>query len=124
MKETTTFSGLGLNPQLLRALSDMGYKEPTEIQKQGIPPILSGQAVIGIAQTGTGKTAAYLLPVLYKTKYAQGSDPRALILVPTKELVVQITGYARSLARYTDLRIADLYGEWARKARLNNCAEV
>lgn len=118
MKETTTFSGLGLNPQLLRALSDMGYKEPTEIQKQGIPPILSGQAVIGIAQTGTGKTAAYLLPVLYKTKYAQGSDPRALILVPTKELVVQITGYARSLARYTDLRIADLYGGVGTKSQI------
>lgn len=118
MKEATTFSGLGLNPQLLRALSDLGYKEPTEIQRQGIPPILSGQAVIGIAQTGTGKTAAYLLPVLYKTKYAQGKDPRALILVPTKELVVQIAAYARSLARYTDLRIAELFGGVGPKSQI------
>lgn len=110
MKEATTFSDLGLNPQLLRALTDQGYNEPTEIQRKGIPAILSGQAVIGIAQTGTGKTAAYLLPVLYKTKYAQGTEPRALILAPTKELVIQIASYARLLARYTDLRIAELFG--------------
>lgn len=118
MKEATTFSGLGLNPQLLRALSDLGYTEPTEIQQQAIPPILSGQAVIGIAQTGTGKTAAYLLPVLYKIKYAQGEAPRALILVPTKELVVQIAGYARLLARYTDLRFAELFGGVGMKSQI------
>ena len=118
MKEETTFSGLGLNPQLLRALSEMGYGEPTDIQRQAIPPILSGQAVIGIAQTGTGKTAAYLLPVLYKIKYAQGLAPRALILVPTKELVVQIAAYARSLARYTDLRMAELYGGVGMKSQI------
>lgn len=66
--------------------------------------------MIGIAQTGTGKTAAYLLPLLMKVKYASGKDPRALILAPTKELTVQIAEHARALARYTDLRIASLYG--------------
>ncbi|MCX7637413.1 MAG: DEAD/DEAH box helicase [Cyclobacteriaceae bacterium] len=110
MKEETSFSGLGLNPQLVRALAESGYEQPTEIQRKSIPAILSGQAVIGIAQTGTGKTAAYLLPILFKIKYAQGKEPRAVVLAPTKELVVQIADYARSLARYTDLRVTELYG--------------
>lgn len=72
--------------------------------------MLGGQEVIGIAQTGTGKTAAYVLPLLMKIKYAQGNDPRALILVPTKELTIQITEHARQLAKYTDLRILPIYG--------------
>ncbi len=110
MKEPTSFAGLGLNPQLIRALTEAGYEKPTEIQQKSIPPILAGQAVIGIAQTGTGKTAAYLLPVLFKVKYAQAKEPRAIILVPTKELAVQIANYARKLAIYTDLRIVELYG--------------
>ncbi|NOT75400.1 MAG: DEAD/DEAH box helicase [Cyclobacteriaceae bacterium] len=75
-----------------------------------IPLVLGGQAVIGVAQTGTGKTAAYLLPVLKKVNYAQGKDARALILAPTKELVVQIAEHARVLAKHTDLRIGILYG--------------
>jgi superfamily II DNA/RNA helicase len=78
---------------------------PTDIQQKCIPVILGGQEVIGIAQTGTGKTAAYLLPVLMKVKYAQGDDPRAVILVPTKELTLQIAEHAVQLAKYTDLRI-------------------
>jgi ATP-dependent RNA helicase RhlE len=110
MKDSTSFAGLGLNPQLIRALAEVGYQKPTEIQQKCIPPALAGQDVIGIAQTGTGKTAAYLLPVLFKTKYAQGSMPRALILVPTKELALQVAGHARALARFTDLRVVELYG--------------
>jgi ATP-dependent RNA helicase RhlE len=110
MKEICSFDQLGLNPQLLRGLKEAGYETPTDIQKRSIPVILSGQAVVGIARTGTGKTAAYLLPLLYKVKYAQGMEPRALILVPTKELVVQIAEYARKLASYTDIRIVGLYG--------------
>lgn len=66
--------------------------------------------MIGIAQTGTGKTAAYLLPIMMKVKYATGTDPRVLILAPTKELTIQIADHARQLARYTDLRIIALYG--------------
>ncbi|MCO5270282.1 MAG: DEAD/DEAH box helicase [Cyclobacteriaceae bacterium] len=99
-----------LNKQLLLAVEEAGFAQPTEIQRKCIPLILGGQQVIGIAQTGTGKTAAYLLPVLMKTKFAQGQNPRALVLAPTKELVVQITQHAQALSKKTDLRIVPLYG--------------
>jgi len=104
------WSDFKLNKQLLDAVADSGFEQPTEVQQKSIPLVLGGQAVIGIAQTGTGKTAAYLLPVLMKVRYAQGSDVRALILVPTKELVVQVGSQARALAKYTDLRIVEIYG--------------
>jgi ATP-dependent RNA helicase RhlE len=101
---------LKLNKQLLSAVADLGFGEPTPVQAKCIPMVLSGQEVIGIAQTGTGKTAAYMLPLLMKIKYRQGEEPRALILVPTKELVVQVMKQATELAKYTDLRFAALYG--------------
>lgn len=110
MKEAATFEQFKLNRQLLDAVQDAGFSIPTDIQQKAIPVILGGQEVIGIAQTGTGKTAAYLLPLLMKIKYAQGNDPRALILVPTKELTLQIGEHATQLAHYTDLRILSLYG--------------
>jgi len=72
--------------------------------------VLGGQAVIGIAQTGTGKTAAYALPLLKKLSHAQGTDPRALVLAPTKELVVQLATHAAALGRHTDLRVVSLFG--------------
>ncbi|MFN3839540.1 MAG: DEAD/DEAH box helicase [Cyclobacteriaceae bacterium] len=109
MKEVS-FAELKLNKQLLRAIADMGFEKPTEIQSKCIPVILAGQHLIGIAQTGTGKTAAYLLPMLMNIKFASGEDPRALILAPTKELVVQIAEHARQLAANTDLRILALFG--------------
>lgn len=99
-----------MNPQLLKAIQALGFSSPTEIQVKAIPLISGGQQVIGIAQTGTGKTAAYLLPLLLKVKFAQGHEPRALILVPTKELVVQVVEQAAQLAQFTDLRIAGIYG--------------
>lgn len=105
-----SWEGLKLNPQLLSAVAEAGFRNPTEIQQKVIPLVLGGQAVIGIAQTGTGKTAAYLLPILKKITHAQGKEPRALILAPTKELVVQIAEHAKILAKFTDLRIAALYG--------------
>jgi ATP-dependent RNA helicase RhlE len=110
MKEAATFEQFKLNRQLLDAVKEAGFSTPTDIQLKSIPVILGGQEVIGIAQTGTGKTAAYLLPVLMKVKYAQGNDPRAVILVPTKELTLQIGEHAARLAKYTDLRILSLYG--------------
>ncbi|MFM7106195.1 MAG: DEAD/DEAH box helicase [Flavobacteriales bacterium] len=88
----------------------MNYSVPTEIQKQAIPTILSGRDLIGIAQTGTGKTAAYLLPLLQCLKYAQGTDSRALILVPTKELAIQVHEAAIQFSKYTDLRTLLLIG--------------
>jgi len=107
---STSFADFNLNKQLLDAVADEGFDEPTEIQKKCIPVILAGQDVIGIAQTGTGKTAAYLLPLLMKIKYAQEMEPRGLILAPTKELIIQISTHARALAKYTDLRIEPIYG--------------
>jgi ATP-dependent RNA helicase RhlE len=114
----TSFEEFNLNRQLLNAVNDLGYTQPTEIQQKAIPVILSGQEVIGIAQTGTGKTAAYLLPVLMKTKYAQGTDPRVVILAPTKELTIQIAEQTALMAKYTDLRILPIYGGIGPKAQI------
>lgn len=118
MKEAATFEQFNLNRQLLDAVKDVGFSNPTDIQQKAIPVILGGQEVIGIAQTGTGKTAAYLLPVLMKIKYAQGSDPRAIVLVPTKELSLQITEHAKAFAKNTDLRIHAIYGGVGTKAQI------
>jgi ATP-dependent RNA helicase RhlE len=106
----TSFENFNLNRQLLNALADLGFEAPTEIQQKAIPIVQGGQEVIGIAQTGTGKTAAYMLPLLMKVKYAQGKEPRAVILAPTKELVVQLAEHANKFAKYTDLRIVPIYG--------------
>ncbi len=106
----TLFTDLPLTRQFLQAVDEMGYTEPTPIQRKAIPVIFSGQDVIGVAQTGTGKTAAYLLPLLRKLNYAQGDAPRMLIFVPTRELAIQVDDMARELAKYTDLRIATVYG--------------
>lgn len=110
MAAITSFESFNLNKQLLNAVADVGFISPTDIQQKAIPIILAGQDVIGIAQTGTGKSAAYLLPVLMKIKYAQGDEPRAVIFAPTKELTIQVAGHAEQLAKYTDLRILPLYG--------------
>ncbi|CAN5497043.1 ATP-dependent RNA helicase RhlE [soil metagenome] len=111
MEDTNnSWDSLKLNPQLLKAIAEAGFKNPTEIQQMVIPLALGGQNVIGIAQTGTGKTGAYLLPVLKKINFAQGKEVRALVLAPTKELVVQIAEHAKALAKFTDLRIGVLYG--------------
>jgi ATP-dependent RNA helicase RhlE len=80
-----SFEDFKLNRQLLNAIAEAGYQTPTEVQQKAITPILAGQDVMGIAQTGTGKTAAFVLPILMTLKYAQGQDPRALILSPTRE---------------------------------------
>ncbi|HYG19473.1 MAG TPA: DEAD/DEAH box helicase [Ohtaekwangia sp.] len=119
----TSFKDFNLNRQLLDAVNDLGFTQPTPIQQKCIPPILSGQEVIGIAQTGTGKTAAYLLPLLMKVKYAQGIDPRAVILAPTKELTIQIADHAARLAKYTDLRILAVYGGVGPKTQIQNIRE-
>jgi ATP-dependent RNA helicase RhlE len=104
------FDQLKLTRQFLNAVEDLNYMAPTAIQLEAIPTILSGRDLIGIAQTGTGKTAAYLLPILQQLKFAQGNDSRALILVPTKELAIQVHDAALQLSRYTDLRTLLLIG--------------
>ncbi len=104
------FEDFNFNKQILNAIADAGYREPTLIQQKAIPPILNGQDVLGIAQTGTGKTAAYVLPILMKLKYAQGEHPRALIVAPVRELAMQIAENIKALAANTDLRVVALYG--------------
>lgn len=122
MSAITTFSTFNLNKQLLNAVADLGFELPTEIQQKAIPVIQGGQHVIGIAQTGTGKTAAYMLPLMMKVKYAQGTEPRAVILAPTKELVVQLAEHAHKFAKYTDLRIVPVYGGVGIKAHIDAIA--
>jgi len=114
------FQDFKLNPQILNAIADAGYTEATPIQQKAIPPILNGQDVMGIAQTGTGKTAAYVLPILMKLKYAQGNDARALILAPTRELAMQIEENIRQFAANTDLRTVILYGGLGPKTQIEN----
>jgi len=90
---TTTFSDLDLHPALLAAVADLGFTHPTPIQAQAIPPLLQGRDVLGVAQTGTGKTAAFALPILQRLTEAAASRPgraRVLILTPTRELAIQI----------------------------------
>jgi ATP-dependent RNA helicase DeaD len=84
-EDTITFAALGLRPELLRALSGLGYEEPTPIQRKAIPPLLQGRDLVGQAATGTGKTAAFALPVLERLSREAGrADPMALVLVPTR----------------------------------------
>jgi len=111
------FTALRITRQFVNALDDLGIQNPTDIQLKAIPPVLAGQDVVGIAQTGTGKTIAYLLPLLQQLKYAQGNEPRVLVLVPTKELVVQIDKVVGELTKYTDLRRVALYGGIGPKAQ-------
>lgn len=110
MSENADFLDFKLNKQLWSAIADAGYEIPTEIQQQAIPLILAGHDVIGVAQTGTGKTAAYLLPLLMKIKFAQGKDPRALIVVPARELALQVHDSIKLFSKYTDLRSVALVG--------------
>ncbi len=108
--EARQFEDFNLNRQLYNAIEDAGYFTPTSIQQKAIPIILGGHDLIGIAQTGTGKTAAYLLPLLYKVKFPQGQHPRALILAPSKELVIQIYENLMVFSKYCQTRNICLYG--------------
>jgi ATP-dependent RNA helicase RhlE len=111
------FSTLGLGPPILRAIRDAGYAEPTPIQTRAVPAIMKGGDVIGIAQTGTGKTAAYVWPIIQRLvtvppTAGRGAKPhpRVLVLAPTRELAAQIEENLRAYARYLPLRCAAIYG--------------
>jgi len=112
------FEDFKFNRQILNAITDAGYTEATPIQQKAIPPILNGQDVMGIAQTGTGKTAAYVLPIIMKLKYAQGENARALIVSPTRELAMQIEENVKTFAANTDLRVVVLYGGLGPKTQI------
>jgi len=105
-----SFSDLNLNNALRSALDDMGFNEPTPIQVQAFAPIMAGNDVLGIAQTGTGKTFAYLMPLIRQWQFQQKKQVNMLIIVPTKELVVQVEEAFTSIAKYTSLRAVGVYG--------------
>ena len=105
---TKTFEELGLSPELTRALKENGYETPFPIQEAAIPLVLAGKDVVGQAHTGTGKTAAFGLPILARIK--PDGPIQALILTPTRELAVQVTGELTRLAKYTGVRTVSIYG--------------
>ncbi|MEO5584478.1 MAG: DEAD/DEAH box helicase [Flavobacteriales bacterium] len=113
----TTFDQLGLIEPILKALQQEGYTRPTPIQAQSIPYLLEGRDLLGCAQTGTGKTAAFAIPMIQRMVNAQGEAPRggrkpirALILTPTRELAIQIDESYKSYGRHTDLRTTVVFG--------------
>jgi ATP-dependent RNA helicase RhlE len=105
-----TFQELNLNTALYSALDDLGYTIPTTIQHKVFPIAMSGKDVCGIAQTGTGKTMAYLLPCLKQWKFDKNKDPQILIIVPTRELVVQVVETVKKLSGYMSLDVVGVYG--------------
>ena len=105
-----TFDDLNLNTPLLSALDDLGYTNPTTIQHRVFPIVMSGKDVCGIAQTGTGKTFAYLLPCLRQWKFSKDKAPQILIIVPTRELVAQVVDAVKALTPYMSLIVTGVYG--------------
>lgn len=106
----TNFQDLDLSNPLRNAIDDLGFQSPTPIQEQAFPVVRSGSDVVGIAQTGTGKTFAYILPILRDLKFSKQVNPRVLILVPTRELVVQVVDEVEKLSKYMTLRVLGVYG--------------
>jgi len=104
------FSDLGLKPELVTAVTDKGYSVPTPIQVAAIPAVLAGRDVLAGAQTGTGKTAGFVLPILQKLSARHGTAPRALILTPTRELAAQVAESVRHYGKHTNLRSLEIYG--------------
>ncbi|HND88190.1 MAG TPA: DEAD/DEAH box helicase, partial [Saprospiraceae bacterium] len=122
-----TFDDLNLSRPLLSALRDLNFTEPTPIQHKAFSVILSGRDAVGIAQTGTGKTFAYLLPILRQLTFSQQKEPRVLILVPTRELVVQLVGEIQKLTAYMSVRTEGVYGGTninTQKERVGNGVDI
>ena len=106
----TTFQDLNLSTQLLNAVEDLGFTHPTPIQEKAFSVVRSGKDVVGIAQTGTGKTFAYMMPILRDLAFSKQQHPRILVLVPTRELVLQVVEEVEKLAKYITLRVLGVYG--------------
>ncbi len=104
------FEELNISKYLLSAIEDLGFEKPTPIQKEAFPLIKSGKDIIGISQTGTGKTMAYMLPILNDLKFSKQVNPRVLVLVPTRELVLQVVENIEEFAKYQTIRIVGVYG--------------
>jgi len=106
----TTFQDLNVSTPLLNAIEDLGFIHPTPVQEQAFSVVRSGKDVVGIAQTGTGKTFAYMMPILRDLKFSDQKHPRVLVLVPTRELVLQVVEEIEKLAKYISLRVLGVYG--------------
>jgi ATP-dependent RNA helicase RhlE len=104
------FDQLNLSTPLRNAIDDLGFERPTPIQLESFPVILSGKDMVGIAQTGTGKTFAYMLPILRDLKFSKQIPPRVLVVVPTRELVLQVVEQTQSLSKYMSIRVLGVYG--------------
>ncbi|HRP54335.1 MAG TPA: DEAD/DEAH box helicase, partial [Fluviicola sp.] len=105
-----SFSELNIHKSVSKALSDLNYTQPTPIQEAAFSIIMSGKDVIGLAQTGTGKTLAYLLPLLSMWKFSKEPHPQFIILVPTRELVVQVEREIGKLTSYMNVVVVGVYG--------------
>jgi ATP-dependent RNA helicase RhlE len=109
-KKVMTFESLQLKPEFLKALDGLGFQKPTPIQELAIPPLLEGRDVLAAAATGSGKTAAFLLPILQRLMDKPRGVTRVLVLTPTRELAAQIADHLRELARHTHMKGAAVYG--------------
>jgi len=105
-----TFKELNLSNQLQYAIDDMGFEHPTPIQAEAFNVVRSGKDVVGIAQTGTGKTFAYMMPILRDLKFSKQVTPRVLVLVPTRELVIQVVEEIEKISKYINVRVLGVYG--------------
>ncbi|MGI9157879.1 MAG: DEAD/DEAH box helicase, partial [Marmoricola sp.] len=109
-EETLTFDDLGLSAPVMKVLKDVGYETPSPIQAQAIPPLLAGHHVVGLAQTGTGKTAAFALPILSRIDLS-AKTPQALVLAPTRELALQVAeAFGRYATHVKGLHVLPVYG--------------
>ena len=123
----SNFKNINLNRFLYNALSELGFEKQTAIQEQTFSKILSGKDIVGIAQTGTGKTLAYCLPLLQEMSYSNQNNPRILILVPTRELVTQVEETLKELTKYITCKIIGVYGGAninTQKLRLKDGADI
>ena len=105
-----SFSSFKISKQLQYAIEDLGYENPTPIQSQSFPVIQSGKDMVGIAQTGTGKTFAYMLPILQALTFSNQLQPRVLVIVPTRELVIQVVKEIEKFAKFMTVRVIGVYG--------------
>lgn len=106
----STFEQFNLPKSVQKAIADLGFTSPTPIQEKTFSVIMSGRDMMGIAQTGTGKTFAYLLPLLKLYKFTPGHTPKIVILVPTRELVVQVVEEVEKLTKYMSVRTIGIFG--------------
>ncbi len=119
----STFDNIPLTKQLRRSIDELGFIKPTPIQEKSFPVVRSGADVVGIAQTGTGKTLAYMLPILQDIKFQNIDTPRVLVLVPTRELVLQVVDRINEFSKYMNLRVLGVYGGTNINTQKKACAQ-